>query len=190
MIVLDEVERLTRLFQNILDMARIEAGAVAADARWVHPVGMIVGGARSGAAGAAGSSARRRRSPPTSLVKIDPRLTAAALSHLLENAAQYSPAGASIEIAADVAGEEARRSASAIVVRVFARTTSRISSSDSIEGWQGEARAGSGMGLSIAAACSPRSTDGSGPRTAPTAARSSHRSLGGDQVGNRGADGS
>src|SRR4029079_180005 len=36
-IILAEVERLNRLFQNILEMARIGSGAVAADVRWVHP---------------------------------------------------------------------------------------------------------------------------------------------------------
>ena len=36
-----EVERLTRLFQNILDMARIDAGAVATELQWVHPAQIV-----------------------------------------------------------------------------------------------------------------------------------------------------
>src|SRR2546422_9701681 len=36
-LILAEVERLSRLFQNILEMARIDAGAVAAQPQWVHP---------------------------------------------------------------------------------------------------------------------------------------------------------
>ena len=36
-LILAEVERLTRLFQNILEMARIDAGAVATEPRWTHP---------------------------------------------------------------------------------------------------------------------------------------------------------
>ena len=36
-LIVTEAERLQRLFQNILEMARIDAGAVAADVRWVHP---------------------------------------------------------------------------------------------------------------------------------------------------------
>ena len=36
-LILSEVERLTRLFQNILEMARIDAGAVATESRWTHP---------------------------------------------------------------------------------------------------------------------------------------------------------
>ena len=36
-LILSEVERLTRLFQNVLEMARIDAGAVATESRWTHP---------------------------------------------------------------------------------------------------------------------------------------------------------
>src|SRR5204863_1084763 len=36
-LILVEAERLQRLFQDILDMARIDAGAVSADRQWVHP---------------------------------------------------------------------------------------------------------------------------------------------------------
>ena len=36
-IILAEVDQLTRLFQNILEMARIDAGAVTEDMRWVAP---------------------------------------------------------------------------------------------------------------------------------------------------------
>ena len=38
-------------------------------------------------------------------VRLDPRLTATALAHLLENAAQYSPAGSTIDVNARVDGE-------------------------------------------------------------------------------------
>ena len=40
-LILAEVERLTRLFQNILEMARIDAGAVATETRWAHPSEII-----------------------------------------------------------------------------------------------------------------------------------------------------
>ena len=36
-VILTEAERLTRLFQNVLEMARIDAGAVASETRWTHP---------------------------------------------------------------------------------------------------------------------------------------------------------
>jgi two-component system sensor histidine kinase KdpD len=40
----------------------------------------------------------------TDLVHVDPRLTASALAHLLENAAQYSPPATTIRIAAIMTG--------------------------------------------------------------------------------------
>ena len=40
-VILSEVERLTRLFQNVLEMARLDAGAVATAARWTHPSEII-----------------------------------------------------------------------------------------------------------------------------------------------------
>ncbi len=36
-LILGEAERLSRVFENILEMARIDAGAVATDLRWAHP---------------------------------------------------------------------------------------------------------------------------------------------------------
>ena len=45
-LILTEVDHLTRLFQNILEMARVDAGAITQDARWVAP-SEIVDAARS-----------------------------------------------------------------------------------------------------------------------------------------------
>jgi signal transduction histidine kinase len=39
-------------------------------------------------------------------VRLDPRLTATALAHLLENAAQYTPPGSTIHVTARVGDEE------------------------------------------------------------------------------------
>jgi two-component system sensor histidine kinase KdpD len=103
-LILTEVDRLSRMFQNILEMARIDAGAVTQDRRWVSP-SEIVEAARSSV-----DHALRGRGVDVSidgerLVRLDPRLTAAALSHLLENAAKYSPAGTPIDVRASVNNE-------------------------------------------------------------------------------------
>jgi two-component system sensor histidine kinase KdpD len=104
-IVLTEVERLTRLFQNILDMTRIDAGAVESNLRWVHPL-EVVEAARD-------QVERSLRGHPLDvstsdgvLVRIDPKLTAAALTQLLENAAQYSDEGLPIDVRTAVDGGE------------------------------------------------------------------------------------
>ena len=103
-VILSEVERLTRLFQNILEMARIDAGAVTQDMRWVAP-SEIVEAARSRVEHALRGYAIDLAVEPERLVRLDPRLTSAALSHLLENAAQYAPAGSTIDVRAVVQDE-------------------------------------------------------------------------------------
>jgi K+-sensing histidine kinase KdpD len=104
-LVLTEVERLQRLFQNILEMARIDAGAIALDHHWVHPSEII-----EAARGLVEHTLRFHPLDVTvdveQLVKLDPRLTASALAHLLENAAQYSPPGSPIAIEAQISAHE------------------------------------------------------------------------------------
>jgi two-component system sensor histidine kinase KdpD len=94
-LVLAEVERLTRLFQNILEMARIDAGAILAEEQWVHPL-EIVQGAEALVEHALRGHPVETHVEGDDLVRLDPRLTASALAHLLENAAQYSAAGLAI----------------------------------------------------------------------------------------------
>ena len=103
-LILTEVDRLTRLFQNILEMARIDAGAITQDTRWVSP-SEIIEAARSRVEPSLRGRVVEVQADADRLVQIDPRLTAAALSQLLENAAQYSPAGSAIEVRATVGAE-------------------------------------------------------------------------------------
>lgn len=146
-LVISEVERLTRLFQNILEMARIDAGAIAAEQRWVHAA-EIIEVARELVAPTLAQHRVAVTTQTALLVKLDPRLTASALSHLLENAGQYSPAGSTIEVIARTEGGELRLTvgdrgpglADGERERLFDRF------------YRGEAKgghAGSGMGLSI-----------------------------------------
>ncbi len=103
-LVLTEIEHLTRLFQNILEMARIEAGAISAERRWVHP-SEIIEAARAQVEHTLRSHVVEIEGDADRLVKLDPRLTAAALAHLLENAAQYAPSGTTITIRAAVSAD-------------------------------------------------------------------------------------
>jgi two-component system sensor histidine kinase KdpD len=102
-LILSEVERLGRLFQNILEMARIDAG-VAAEVRWVHPAEIF-----EGARDQVEHTLRQRRiefeSPGEQLVRLDPRLAASALAHLLENAAQYTPFDSAIDVKISVGSD-------------------------------------------------------------------------------------
>jgi two-component system sensor histidine kinase KdpD len=86
-----ELDRLTRLFQDILDMARIDAAAIRVEREWVAAAD-VVDAAVAHARHALENHALRVDAESDTEVEIDPRLASVALSHLLENAALYSPA--------------------------------------------------------------------------------------------------
>jgi two-component system sensor histidine kinase KdpD len=104
-LILAEVERLTRLFNNVLEMARIDAGAVATEERWSHPSEIV-----SAARDQVEHTLREHRVSITlatdTPVRLDARLAASALAHLLENAAQYAPRGTSIDVTSEIAGTD------------------------------------------------------------------------------------
>jgi two-component system sensor histidine kinase KdpD len=96
-IILTEAERLTRLFQNILSMTRIDAGPVTTSKEWAAPSEVVA------AAKEQVEQALRRHRLDVVIdaddpVELDPRLTSTALAHVLENAAQYSPPATHIEV--------------------------------------------------------------------------------------------
>jgi two-component system sensor histidine kinase KdpD len=143
-----ELTRLTRLFDNIVEMARIDAQAVTPEWRWVHP-GEIV----EGAVQQMGSAIDRGRITvaigDATPVRVDPRLTATALTHLVENAAQYSPPGTPIDITTSIAQGELRLAVrdrgSGIAPEERERLFERF-----YRGAAAQQRFGTGMGLAIA----------------------------------------
>lgn len=104
-----QAERLTRLFDGILDMARIESNMVQAHRGWCAPA-EIVDAALAHAGPALGRHAVDLTVDQDIEVNVDPRLTAAALSHLLENAAQYAPPGTRIHVRASADSDGLRLS--------------------------------------------------------------------------------
>jgi two-component system, OmpR family, sensor histidine kinase KdpD len=100
-LILAEVERLTRLFQNILEMARIDAGGIIAESRWAH-LSEIVAAARDQVEHTLHDHRVEVKVEPDEPVQLDPRLTATALAHLLENAGQYAPPGSPIHVQASI----------------------------------------------------------------------------------------
>lgn len=98
-----EVERLARLFQNLMDMARIDAGGVTRETRRAAP-SEIVAAARDQVEHVLGQHRLVVSIEADAPVPLDPRLTASALAHLLENAAQYAPEGSAIEVTAGLTG--------------------------------------------------------------------------------------
>jgi len=94
-----ELVRLTRLFDDLLDMARIDAAVIKIQREWVTPAD-IVDAALAHSRHAMKNHAVRVEADADGVVNVDARLTSVALSHLLENAARYSPADREILIEA------------------------------------------------------------------------------------------
>jgi K+-sensing histidine kinase KdpD len=99
-----ELSRLTRLFEDILDMARIDAAAIPVSREWVTPAD-VVDAAVAHVRHAIEGHALRVEADAERAVQIDARLASIALSHLLENAARYSPAARDIVVNARAAGD-------------------------------------------------------------------------------------
>ena len=96
-----ELDRLTRLFQDILDMARIDAAAIRVDRQWVTAAD-VVDAASAHVRHTLEGHALRVDADSDMEVDIDPRLASVALSHILENAAQYSPSDREILVQARI----------------------------------------------------------------------------------------
>jgi len=99
-----ELDRLTRLFQDILDMARIDAAAIHVERQWVAAAD-VVDAAVAQVRHTLEGHALRVDADTDMTVEIDPRLASVALSHLLENAALYSPPDREIVVQARVEHE-------------------------------------------------------------------------------------
>jgi two-component system sensor histidine kinase KdpD len=98
--IYDEAIRMAGLANNLLDLARLEAGAVVLNRQW-QPLEEVVGGAL------AGMSTRMANHPVNvklprdlPLVELDSMLIERVFANLLENAVKYTPPGTAIEISA------------------------------------------------------------------------------------------
>jgi signal transduction histidine kinase len=85
-------------------MARIDAGAISTESRWAHP-SEIVAAARDQVEHTLQQHRLDVHIDPDVPVQVDPRLTASAVAHLLENAAQYSPVGTTVHVSASATAE-------------------------------------------------------------------------------------
>lgn len=92
-----ELQRLSRLFRDILEMARIDSAALAPEREWVTGAD-IIDGALANLHPVLEGRPLIIDGDEQRVALIDPRITSSALFHLVENAAQYSPAGTPIEL--------------------------------------------------------------------------------------------
>lgn len=94
--------RMSTLVNNLLEMARLESGAVRLDLQW-QPVEEVIGSAIAATAPVMGHHAIDVVIPEDmALVRFDAVLMERVLVNLLENAARYTPSGSRVRIAARV----------------------------------------------------------------------------------------
>ncbi len=104
--IVDEAHRLARLVDNLLDMTRLESGAVALNKQW-HVLEEIIGAARNRLRSELAEHAVHVEIPADlPLLLLDGTLLEQAFSNILENAARYTPAGSRIDITARAVGPQ------------------------------------------------------------------------------------
>ncbi len=100
--------RINAMVDNLLDMARLQSGAVQLNRQW-QPIEEVVGSALQ-AMGAllASHHVVTALKPDLPLVNFDAVLIERVLCNLLENAAKYTPAGSTVTLSAAVHGADLR----------------------------------------------------------------------------------
>ncbi|HUK90328.1 MAG TPA: ATP-binding protein, partial [Blastocatellia bacterium] len=99
-IISEEVKRLTRLIDNLLEMARIEAGELKPAKEWASVSELFNNVLDRCSAALVGRKVEIELDESMPLVKIDVRQIAEALTNLIENAAKYSKSGGAIRLGA------------------------------------------------------------------------------------------
>ncbi|HEY1710739.1 MAG TPA: sensor histidine kinase KdpD [Rhizomicrobium sp.] len=147
--VLEEAERLNRFIANLLDMTRLESGAVAPRLELIDP-GDVVGSALRRASKVLGRHAVELFiEPDLPLLRLDPVLFEQAFFNLLDNAAKYSPEASKVHVRVVHIGDHVQLSVTdegegipdEDVERVFDKFY-RVRATD-------HKRAGTGLGLAI-----------------------------------------
>jgi len=105
--ILDESQRMNRLIGNLLDMIRVESGALQVQKEW-QPLEEPVGVALIRLEDRLRDHPVTVRLPPDLLVPVDGVLIEQVFLNLLENAVKYTPPGTPVEIAASVEGSVVR----------------------------------------------------------------------------------
>ena len=147
--IIDESERLNRFIANLLDMTKLESGAITPNVA-LHDLGEIVGSAlRRASRILSRHEVALELAPDLPMLRIDAVLFEQVLFNLLDNAAKYAPAETTIRI-------QAWRDGEAVYLRVIDEG-SGISPSDIDHVFDkfyraqktDQVRAGTGLGLAI-----------------------------------------
>ena len=96
----EEAERLNRYVGDLLDMTRLEGGALVTRREWVDIRDVLRAAVERVARRLEGRQVQQDFPPELTMVKADASLLEQALVNILENAIAYSPTGSRIEVAA------------------------------------------------------------------------------------------
>ncbi|MCV2354473.1 DUF4118 domain-containing protein [Paucibacter sp. B2R-40] len=97
-----QAQRISAMVNNLLDMARLQSGAVRLNLQW-QPIEEVVGTALQALQPAlAGHPLQLQFPPGLPLLHLDAALMERVLCNLLENALKYTPPGSSLSLAAEL----------------------------------------------------------------------------------------
>ena len=147
--IIDESERLNRFIANLLDMTKLESGAVTPNVA-LHDIGEIIGSAlRRASRILSHHNVELEIAPDLPMLELDAVLFEQALFNLLDNAAKYAPAETTIRI-------QSWRHAQSVCLRVLDEGGGILASDldqifDKFYRAQktDQVRAGTGLGLAI-----------------------------------------
>lgn len=101
-VIVDEAERMSNLINNILDMARLDAGVVELNKQW-HPLEEIIGTVLTRLhKHLAGRVVKVKLPEGIPMVFVDAVMIEQVLINLLENAVRYTPQGSELDITAEM----------------------------------------------------------------------------------------
>ncbi len=147
--IVEEAQRLNHFIANLLDMTRLESGAIAPHGELIDLSDVIGSALRRAGAALAGHVIEVDLAPDLPMLKLDPVLFEQALFNLLDNAAKYTPAGTRVGVRARRDGSLVRLEITdegdgipiADLERIFDKFY-RVQAAD-------KKRAGTGLGLAI-----------------------------------------
>jgi two-component system sensor histidine kinase KdpD len=147
--ILEEAERLNRFIANLLDMTRLESGAIAPRLELIDLPDVIGSALRRASKVLAQHKIELLLAAGLPMLKLDPVLFEQALFNLFDNAAKYSPTGSNVTVKGELTSERVRLSISDSgdgipaddIERIFDKFY-RVQASD-------HKRAGTGLGLAI-----------------------------------------
>jgi two-component system sensor histidine kinase KdpD len=147
--ILEESERLNRFIANLLDMTRLESGAIAPRLELVDLADLVGSALRRAAKVLAQHEIDLSLSPNLPMLKLDPVLFEQALFNLLDNAGKYAPPGSKVTVKGGIVDGRVRLTISdegdgipsEDIERIFDKFY-RVQASD-------RKRAGTGLGLAI-----------------------------------------